>query len=187
MSGHSSSREIILAAAEAVVLKRGAAHMTLEAVAKKAGVSKGGLLYHFGTKEALLKGMIAHRVHQCVVERQQAEARLPQDKAAFLKAIVESGLDDDDPSRQINAAALAATANDPSLLEPVNEHNKRLFKELAAFGDFNRASVVLLAVQGLWLMETLQTSPLSRRQRSGIIKELLSLAESAAKERRAKS
>ena len=181
MSGRNSSREIILTAADSVVLKHGAAHLTLDAVAREAGVSKGGLLYHFPNKQALLEGMIAHRVAQCAEDRLRAEARFPRDKAALLKAIVESGLDENDPSRKINAAALAAIANDPTLLAPVKEHNKKLFKELAAFQNFERASLVVLAVHGLWLMETLQASPLARRQRSGIIKELLTLAESAAK------
>ncbi|MCU0772299.1 MAG: TetR/AcrR family transcriptional regulator [Verrucomicrobia bacterium] len=180
MSGRNSSRDIILAAAEAVVLKQGAAHLTLDAVAGEAGVSKGGLLYHFPNKEALLQGMIAQRIEQCEEERRLAESRFPGDQAALLKAIVESGLDNDDPSRQINAAALAAVANDPRLLAPVKQHNRKLFKELSAFDQFSRASVVVLAVQGLWLMETLQVSPLAPRQRAAIINELRRLAESAA-------
>jgi AcrR family transcriptional regulator len=32
--------------------------MTLEAVAREADVSKGGLLYHFPSKEALISGMV---------------------------------------------------------------------------------------------------------------------------------
>src|SRR5687768_15624169 len=50
----SPARERILEAAERVVGDVGAARMTLEGVAQAAGVSKGGLLYHFPTKEALL-------------------------------------------------------------------------------------------------------------------------------------
>ncbi len=180
MSGRTSSRNAILAAAEAVVRRHGAAHLTLDAAASEAGVSKGGLLYHFPSKEALLQGLIAQRIEQCEEDRRRAEARFPGDKAALLKAIVESGLNDDDPSRQINAAALAAVANDPQLLTPIKDHNRRLFKELSAFEDFDRASVVVLAVQGLWLMETLQASPLTPRQRACVIKELLRLAESAS-------
>jgi len=180
MSSRASSRETILAAAEAVVLRHGAAHLTLDAVAGEAGVSKGGLLYHFPNKESLLQGMIGHRVAQCAEDRRRAQIRLAGDDAALLKAIVESALDDDDPSRKINAAALAATANDPRLLTPVKEHNQTLFRELGAFKNPTRATVVVLAVHGLWLMETLQTSPLTQRQRSAVLKELLSLAESAA-------
>jgi AcrR family transcriptional regulator len=180
MAGKPSSREAILAAAESVALRRGAAHLTLEAVAKEAGVSKGGLLYHFRTKETLLEGMIAYRIDQCVADRRKAEARFPRDNAALLKAIVEAGLDDNDPSRKFHAAALAATANNPRLLGPAKDHNKELFRELSRFQSFERASVVVLAVHGLWLMETLQTSPLTKRQRSEIIRELFLLAESAA-------
>jgi AcrR family transcriptional regulator len=58
MSPRTSSKVGILDAAEAVVLESGARHMTLDAVAVKAGVSKGGLLYHFPTKDALLRAML---------------------------------------------------------------------------------------------------------------------------------
>ena len=180
MAAKQSSKDAILSAAESVVLDSGAAHLTLDAVAHKAGVSKGGLLYHFPNKGALLQGMIARRVEQCHAERRAAEAQFPKDKAASLKALVDAGLDDDDPSRKINAAAIAAGANDPSLLAPVREHNRTLFKELTGFKRFERASVVVLAVHGLWLMETLQVSPLTQRQRKKVIQELLSLAETAA-------
>jgi AcrR family transcriptional regulator len=180
MTNRGSSRDAILAAAEAVVLRQGAAHLTLDAVAGAAGVSKGGLLYHFPSKEALLQGLIAQRIEQCEEDRRRAQARFPGDQAGLLKAIVEAGLKDDAPSRQINAAALAAVANDPRLLRPVKDHNRTLFRELAAFANFERASVVVLAVHGLWIMETLQASPLTPRQRARILKELLRLAESAA-------
>ncbi|MBV9299328.1 MAG: helix-turn-helix transcriptional regulator, partial [Verrucomicrobia bacterium] len=49
------SRELILEAAEEIVAKRGPAHLTLETAATEAKVSKGGLFYHFRSKEALLE------------------------------------------------------------------------------------------------------------------------------------
>lgn len=48
-----SNREKVLDAFERVLIDRGAADATVEAVATEAGVSKGGLLYHFGTKDEL--------------------------------------------------------------------------------------------------------------------------------------
>jgi AcrR family transcriptional regulator len=48
--GSSSTRENILRAANLVVVEEGVSRMTLEAVAREAGVSKGGLLYHFPSK-----------------------------------------------------------------------------------------------------------------------------------------
>src|SRR3954468_20172457 len=55
----SDARTRILDAAEAIVRARGVSGLTLEAAAKEAGVSKGGLLYHFGSKEALITGLLA--------------------------------------------------------------------------------------------------------------------------------
>lgn len=48
------SREDILAAARAVVLREGAGAMTLDAVAREAGMSKTGLYYYFASKDALI-------------------------------------------------------------------------------------------------------------------------------------
>lgn len=53
-----STQDRILDALEGLLLDRGLSQVTLEAVAAKAGVSKGGLLYHFRSKEALIAGMV---------------------------------------------------------------------------------------------------------------------------------
>ena len=58
----------ILTAAEQVVLERGVPALTLDAVAEAAGLSKGGLIYHFESKEALIRAMIA-RIGACMQER----------------------------------------------------------------------------------------------------------------------
>ena len=55
----SSTTQIsILNAACQIILERGAEALTIEAVAQKAGISKGGLLYHFPSKNKLIEGMI---------------------------------------------------------------------------------------------------------------------------------
>ena len=57
LRGRPSAREAMLDAAQAVVLKQGAASLTLDAVAREAQVSKGGVMYHFPTKQALLTAL----------------------------------------------------------------------------------------------------------------------------------
>ena len=51
--------ERILAAAARVVWRDSVRRLTLEAVAREAQLSKGGVLYHFATKEALIQAMLA--------------------------------------------------------------------------------------------------------------------------------
>ena len=50
-------RETLLDAAEAVVFREGAGQFTIDAVAAEAGVSKGGVLYAFSTKDALIDAL----------------------------------------------------------------------------------------------------------------------------------
>src|SRR4051812_10090852 len=54
----------LLDAAEEVALRDGVTGLTLEAVAAQAEVSKGGLLYHFHTKERLIAAMVERIVGQ---------------------------------------------------------------------------------------------------------------------------
>lgn len=52
-----ATRARLLDAARRILVERGAGHLTLDAVAELAGVSKGGLLYHFPSKAALVEGL----------------------------------------------------------------------------------------------------------------------------------
>src|SRR6058998_603358 len=54
----------LLDAAEAVVVRQGIANLTLDAVAAEAGLSKGGLLHHFPTKDKLVEGMVVRSAEQ---------------------------------------------------------------------------------------------------------------------------
>ncbi|ALX66852.1 TetR/AcrR family transcriptional regulator [Microbacterium sp. XT11] len=52
------AREKVLDAFEAIVIADGERAATLDATARAAGVSKGGLLYHFGSKDELETGFL---------------------------------------------------------------------------------------------------------------------------------
>src|SRR5262245_2150654 len=60
----SALRDRLLDAAEAVVVRQGIANLTLDAVAAEAGLSKGGLLHHFPTKDKLVEGMVVRSAEQ---------------------------------------------------------------------------------------------------------------------------
>ncbi|MGQ3294545.1 MAG: TetR/AcrR family transcriptional regulator, partial [Shinella sp.] len=54
----SIDRDKVLDAAESIVVESGAAGLSFEAVARAAGITKGGVQYCFGTKENLIRAMI---------------------------------------------------------------------------------------------------------------------------------
>ncbi|WP_137844854.1 TetR/AcrR family transcriptional regulator [Microbacterium sp. 2FI] len=58
MSRPPLAREKVLDAFETILIDEGERAATMDATARGAGVSKGGLLYHFGTKDALEAGIL---------------------------------------------------------------------------------------------------------------------------------
>src|SRR6202051_961415 len=55
-------RDRILDAAESVILESGGRKFTLDAVAERAGISKGGLVYSFATKDGLVRAALDREV-----------------------------------------------------------------------------------------------------------------------------
>jgi AcrR family transcriptional regulator len=68
-----STRDRIVDAFAQLLGENGERAATLDAVAAAAGVSKGGLLYHFGSKEALIEGVLERLA--ALVERDVAAIR----------------------------------------------------------------------------------------------------------------
>jgi len=182
MSPLSSSRDKIVDAAERVVIEVGAAHMTLDAVAGKASVSKGGLLYHFASKEALLKAMLERRIQRFRESQEEKSGEFQNGPTREIKAYILSTLGRDRKTDRIGASLLAAIAHNPKLLDPAREdYRRRLSKLIPAGTGFERAAVIVLAVDGLRLLELLSLSPFNENQRKKVMEELLKLADEEIK------
>ncbi|ATB37151.1 TetR family transcriptional regulator [Cystobacter fuscus] len=172
----SDTRAHILDAAEAVVSEFGGRELTLEQVARAAHLSKGGLLYHFPTKTALLQGMLARLLERVEAEFQSdAVDCTPGER---LMAYTRVSLHANGKDKRLGAALLAVLADDPSLLEPLRAFYRARFAELRGLGaDQGRALVTLLAVEGLFLLELLDLSDLSTDERNMLERTLNALAD----------
>ncbi|HET7758005.1 MAG TPA: TetR/AcrR family transcriptional regulator [Steroidobacteraceae bacterium] len=171
-----SARERLLDAAERVVVEAGATHLTLDAVAKSAGISKGGLLYHFPSKESLLEGMLARHFHQVdaqVAARLAARGGKASRVDGFRERVrVLLELHPERPA--VGAAMIAASAEDPGHMAVCREQYRKLLDEFGKLpGGFERTALVLLAVQGLLLAELLHLSPYTPAERSRLARALL--------------
>ena len=178
MSPPENSKELILDAAEAIVLESGARHMTLDAVSARAGVSKGGLLYHFPNKKALVKAMLERFSRQIDETWRKKVKGLKEGPGREIKAFILSIADRDPKKERIGSALLAAVAHDPDLLQPARDNFRRRLTEFVPSGlNFKRAAVIIFAVHGLVLSELLSLSHLSIKERNDLIEELLHLAD----------
>lgn len=168
-AGKRATRDAILDAAEALVRERGVNRMTLDAVAARAGFSKGGLLYNFPSKDALLKGMIERYVTRAFdgggqdALMQMIAMRLSSEKQA------------DD--RRVGHGMLAAIAENPDLVAPVRAANKALWEAIKAREAHpDRALLAWLAVEGLGFLEMFETTPLSAEERDRVVREITAMA-----------
>ncbi len=173
-----NARETILDAAEEVVIETGARYLTLDAVAAKAGVSRGGLIYHFQNKEALLHAMLDRRLIRIEENRQRRRALLQKGPRGEIIAYVLSSLEQDDKTKKLSVALLAAVVHDPRLLLPNREKYKRFLDEFSRKGiGIERAAIIMLAVNGLRLRELLSLSPFTAEERRDVIEEIITLAK----------
>ena len=111
-AGSRNASPRILGAARAIAAREGAGKVTIEAVAKEAGLSKGGVLYNFPTKKALLSSLL----DQMLAAHRELLANVPVRHPArtltgHLETVIHSRDVDDDLSMAILAAAASeATA-----------------------------------------------------------------------------
>src|SRR5664279_3032057 len=113
-----TTKRRILDAAEQVVLRDGVGHLTLEAAAHEAGLSKGGVLYHFPTRDALVAAMVARIIEQF---EDDIAAYLPAPGSpghgrpgAFARAYLRATMEPiSEGEERLGAALLAAAAAEP--------------------------------------------------------------------------
>ncbi|MDK3020739.1 TetR/AcrR family transcriptional regulator [Pseudodonghicola flavimaris] len=82
-------RDDILAAVEAVIQEAGPAALTVEAVARKAGISKASVLYDFKTKKQLLAAYVSQQIEMKTERRAEQAAQGASCGHSWLCALLE--------------------------------------------------------------------------------------------------
>ncbi|MEN4902804.1 TetR/AcrR family transcriptional regulator [Luteimonas sp. TWI1416] len=180
----SDARARILDAALAVSQQVGAAHLTLDAVAAEAGVSKGGLLYHFASKDALLRAMVEHHLDEHRTTLKAAIAEQPATPGGYLQALVQAhraerkeGLHEPHATRSFIAAAV----NTPELMEEPRRFSGEQIDQLRRLGPrFPEAMMVMLAFDGLFFGETFEMLALTPSEREAVVQAIADRAAAIA-------
>ncbi|VXB63364.1 conserved hypothetical protein [Luteimonas sp. 9C] len=184
----SDARARILDAALAVSDRVGAAHLTLDAVAAEAGVSKGGLLYHFASKELLLKGVVEHHMDQHQRDLELAQTMFPDTPAGYLQAFVHAQRHGLEAKRlhgpKATQSFIAAAVNTPDLMDSPRQYAAAHGRRLRELGpDFIEALLVTLAFDGLFFGDAFEMLDLTASERAALIAALESRAAALASRR----
>lgn len=143
-----SARDRILDSFEAILSTEGERSATLDAVAAHAGVSKGGLLYHFPNRDALTAGLLA-RLNTLADVDVAAMATAPEGPSLYYvstSCIVGSEFD-----RALVAATRLGMDKHPDARATIRSIQERWLTLIRAeVGDDGTASAIMLLGDGMY-------------------------------------
>jgi AcrR family transcriptional regulator len=152
-----SNRTKILDAAAEVVQRDGVTSVTLESVAAEAGLTKGGLMYHFRTRDALLLALHQHLAEHweasmvAAAGKKAEDATVEERLAAYARANTQS-------ATRADLLLLLEAATHPTYAMPWADVLARWTPPAAEAMDDPAALarfVARLAADGLWMYEAL--------------------------------
>ncbi|UEM19292.1 TetR/AcrR family transcriptional regulator [Skermanella mucosa] len=173
------TQQRLLEVAGELVGEAGVAALTIEAVAKRAGVSKGGLLHHFPSKQALLAAMVETMAERFARTADGIAAQDPDLRGRSARAYVRTAVSEPDEELRRWAALSAAFMSDPSLLDGWRDRLKgfRAVDE-AECEDPVGALVARLAADGLWFADVCGLYDIDAETRRLVADRLVALTRS---------
>jgi AcrR family transcriptional regulator len=177
-------RDSILDSAEEVVNQQGVGRLTLDVVARQAGLSKSGLLHHFPSKDALIDAILARTVQTWQASLQQAAESLPPGPYPTARALLQCCLGEttewDDQLRRTSTAILSVLVHCPGRSTALHTFYQKLHAQMkeeakgVPIGD-----LVLAVVDGIWLRWVTGLAPLEDAQVQHVRDTLRSLLDAS--------
>ncbi|WP_114195281.1 TetR/AcrR family transcriptional regulator [Edaphovirga cremea] len=164
----------VVEAASKIIADKGLQGLTLDNVAQLAGVSKGGLQYHFSSKTALINGLfndLMQRFSDDMADLMRLDTE-PYGRAtrAYLRACTAGSRDSEHVTYRALVVAILA---DRGLRERWNHFvNNDVPQEDLTGEEQDRMIMCRMAVDGLWLSDICGYQPLETERRERIINKL---------------
>jgi AcrR family transcriptional regulator len=176
-----ATKQRLLETANRIVQRDGAGRLTLDAVAAEAGVSKGGVLYHYPSKDALIRAMLDLLLGGIDGELDApADDRRDESPGGWLRGYIEASINVERDERDLKAALLVAAATDPDLLEPMRERYREWQAQVECDGiDPALATILRLAADGFWIADLLDLAPPSDELRARVIDRMIELTQTS--------
>ncbi|WP_353171902.1 TetR/AcrR family transcriptional regulator [Paracandidimonas soli] len=166
-------RRQLLDEAAALAVEQGLTGLTLEAVARAAGVSKGGLLHHFPSKHALLEALCDEFLRRLEERIAQAMAQDEIETGRFARAYLDAMASRDWMAGNGQWAVLSV------MLFSEPEWRRRWHDwvegRLRQNGDIDASPatwIVRLAADGLWLSDLVEGRQSQPQRRKAVLEEL---------------
>jgi AcrR family transcriptional regulator len=148
-----STRDRLLDAFAELLVEGGERSATLDAVAAAAAVSKGGLLYHFATKDALVDGLLTRLDALALQDAENIRTALAGPVDYLIRTSVHTGSPLD---RAYIAASRIAQGRDPRAMTMLTEIRQRWLQVIEdTVHDADITETIMLISDGLYVNSAL--------------------------------
>jgi AcrR family transcriptional regulator len=167
-------QEEILNAAEFVVVRDGAARLTLDAVAEQAGISKASVIYDYKSKQALIQAVIERRVaHDKAVIQELTDGLGDMPSAVMRGRVLAASTPLQDEVRAVALNLCSALAQDAQLRSGIQKEQATMIAQVMETSANPRGALLAyLALEGLKLLEYLDLHSWPEKERSRILREI---------------
>jgi AcrR family transcriptional regulator len=166
------TRMLILDTADQIIIQQGVGALSFDTLAKQAQISRGGILYHFPSKEALISGMLDRLIDKFERILDEEMAADAEEYGRFTRAFARATFRTDQESSAIFAALIAAIAYDPGLAAPMRSRWESWQQRAESELGKPKAAVVRMASQALWLNGIFELNHYTPEEQTEIVAEL---------------
>ncbi|AKO93089.1 TetR/AcrR family transcriptional regulator [Priestia filamentosa] len=171
-------RALILKAATEWIVEHDFHNLTLEAVAKKAGISKGGLLYHFPSKEDLLVGLTQSIFEEFTLLLDEKAENDPIEKGRWSRAYIELSRWDLENNSKLNVAVMAQSLLNPEASKTMVKSYEYTQDRLLNDGlDPVIGAIIRLTIDGLYYSQLLDIAPIEKELKKETFEKLYEMTK----------
>lgn len=167
-------RNAILDAAEAIIGTAGAGQLTFDQVAARAGVSKGGVLYCFPSKSALIAAMMERDLRRFEAEM---AARYDAGGGDRLKARIDATRDESEAMAARAASLMAALVEVGDEAEPLRADYRGWLDSFGDDAEGRRRRLAFLACEGIFMLRGLGILDIDTEEWDAIFDDIAGLAD----------
>lgn len=172
-------REKLISAAIETLRGAGVLSLTLDNVAKHAGVSKGGLLHHFPNKEALITALFEYISETFAAQVLAYAAAEPEGTPGrWLRAYIRATFAEEPPPLELIVMIAASMTESATLFAAIRAEHITWENRLSADGlPVTRATVIRQATDSFWMERLLKLDHDHPERRAALLAELIQLTE----------
>jgi AcrR family transcriptional regulator len=179
LNGRNNKKDEILEAASRIIHERNISCMTLDAIAKEANVSKGGLLYHFPNKDSIVRGLIDKGIESyyktlvTLIEKDTIE------EGKWSRAYLTGSFFEPKENRELWVSGLLSSiAFNKECLKALDEGFAQWQSNFEDDGiNPVDATIIKLASDGIWFLELFGFAHLTEKTKRSVYERLLSLSQ----------